>query len=183
MPPAHPVTARPRSLRDPADGQTVTFVETAAESGGRRSLIELDLAPGATDAPHRNDAYEERLEVLDGTLAVVVDGVGRLVGPGETVLFPAGSTHAVRNAAPRPAAVRVELRPGHQGYERSMQVAYGLAGDRRARTLSHAALLAVWEGRSLPGRRRLACAALRIIARRARRRGMDRALAARDCRW
>lgn len=86
MPPAHPVTSPPRSLHDPRTRQTVTFLETAAESGGRRSPFERDLAPGAADAPHRNDAYDERLEMLDGTLVVVVDGVGRLLGAGLRVV-------------------------------------------------------------------------------------------------
>lgn len=132
MPPAHPVTARPRAVHDPARRETVTFLETAAESGGRHTLVELDLAPGAIDPPHRHDGYDERLEVLDGALTVLADGVTRRLGPGETVLIRAGSMHALRTAAGRPAAVRVELRPGHQGYERAKQVAYGLAADRWA---------------------------------------------------
>lgn len=182
MPPAHPVCAPPRSLYDPGLGETVTFVETAADSGGRRSLVELDLAARADDPPHRHDAYEERVEVLHGTITVEVDGVPRVMGPGETVVVPAGSEHRVSNRGAGPAAVRLELRPGHPGFERALQVSYGLAADRRPRTLSHAALLAAWEGRR-PAGRRARTALLGVAARWARRRGLDRELTARYCVW
>ncbi len=182
MPPAHPITAPPRSLYDPDLGGSVTFLETAAESGGSRSLVELDLAPHAEDPAHRHAAYEERLEVLDGTLTVEVDGVVRLMGPGEAVRVPSDSEHRLSNQSGSPVAVRLELRPGHAGYERSLQVAFGLAADHRQRTRSHAALLAAWEGRR-PAGRRVRLALLDVLARWARRRGLDRELTARYCLW
>ncbi|MGZ4278272.1 MAG: cupin domain-containing protein [Solirubrobacteraceae bacterium] len=182
MPPAHPITSPPRRIHDPHLRETVTFVETAAESGGRRSLVELDLAPGARDPLHRHDAYDERFEVLDGALTVEVDGVARLLEAGETLLVAAGSEHRVVNRSGRPVAVRLELCPGHAGYERALQVAFGLAAEGRRRRLSHAAVLAAWEGRRLPGRR-AADAALGVAARWARGRGLGRRLAARYCRW
>jgi hypothetical protein len=66
--------------------------------------------------------------------------------------------------------VRVELRPGHAGFEKSLRVAYGLAADGLVRAngmprnLLHAALLLEWGDGRLPRTYRLLEPVLGLMA-------------------
>ncbi len=47
--------SRPRERRrviNPLQKDSVTVIETSAESGGERTLIEIDVAPGGGIIPH-----------------------------------------------------------------------------------------------------------------------------------
>src|SRR3954447_24822437 len=85
-----------------------TFIETVAESGGARTLIEIELAVGGGNAPHRHRTYAEHFEVLAGELSVHVDGAVHRLGPGETAVAPAGSLHHFTNDTDAPIVFRVE---------------------------------------------------------------------------
>ena len=77
---------------------------------------------------------------------------------------------------------RVELRPGHAGFEKSLRVGYGLAADGLVRAngmprnLLHAALMLKWGDGRLPRAYRLLEPALGLMAVTARRRDIDRKL-------
>jgi hypothetical protein len=78
--------------------------------------------------------------------------------------------------------VRVELRPGHAGFEKSLRVGYGLAAVGRVRAngmprnLLHAALMLKWGDGRLPHAYRLLEPILGLMAVIARRRNVDRML-------
>ena len=80
---------------------------------------------------------------------------------------------------------RVELRPGHRGFERSLQIAYGLAEDGKVRkdgtprNLLHLALLVEESDSRIAGPLRLLQPVFGVLAAVARRRGVDRELARR----
>jgi len=180
--------AAPRTLHNPVQKDTATFLETSDETGGARTLIEVAVATGGGNTPHRHRTYAERFEVLEGSLTVrVEDSVSRL-GPGETAIAPAGSVHRFANETDALVAFRVELRPGHRGFERALQAGYGLAADGLVRKDGvpknpyYTAVLLEWS-ESLPGALRLLEPALRMLARRARSKGIDRFLAERYCAW
>ena len=117
----------PDTIHNPVQKDTVTFLETAAETG--RTLVEVDLAPGGGNKLHRHLTYAERFEVLEGTLTVRIGRQRLRLGPGETATAPARSRHCFSNETGEPARFLVELTPGHAGFERSLRIAYGLASD------------------------------------------------------
>jgi hypothetical protein len=97
-----------------------------------------------------------------------------------------------RSRSPRAAATghatavfRVTLEPGHRGFEQALQVAYGLAEDGLSRPdgtpkdLRAGALVAEWADARVDGAYRLLTPVLGLLARRARRKGLDRELLAR----
>lgn len=43
-----------------------TFLKTSAQTGGKHTLIEIEVAPGGGTIPHYHLAYSERFEVLEG---------------------------------------------------------------------------------------------------------------------
>jgi len=171
-----------RRIVNPVQGDAFTFIETSEESGGKRSLGEIEVAPGGKVTPHFHRSYTERFAVLKGRLNLMIDGEQLTLEPGEEATVPIGALHAWSNAGAEPVVAQVELRPGQPGFETSLRVAYGLAAEGRAlrngmpRNPLHAALLLEWGDGRLPGVYAVLEHGLRLLARLARAIGVDRRL-------
>ena len=96
--------------------------------------------------------------------------------------MPARTPHCFRNDSAAPVLFQVELRPGHEGFEKALQAGYGLAADGRTnrrsvpKNLLEAAVLLEWSDMAMPGLLTVLERPLRLLARIARRRGVDRRL-------
>src|SRR3954447_14416536 len=101
-----------RRFYHPLQRDAATFLETSEESGGTRTLIQVELAPGGGNALHRHMTYAEHFEVLEGRLAIGLDGAEHELKPGDTAVAPAGALHNFRNPTKETTVFRVELRPG-----------------------------------------------------------------------
>lgn len=174
-----------RRIVNPVQNDVVTFLETSAESGGERSLGELEIAPGGKVTPHYHLSYTERFAVLEGRLNLLLGDEQLVLGPGEEVTVPIGTLHAWSNASSERTVAHVELRPGQPGFETSLRVAYGLAGDGKVlknglpRNPLQTALLFEWGDGRLPGAYAILERGFRLLARVARLAGTDRKLLAR----
>src|SRR3954466_15448061 len=98
---------------NPATGERVTFVKTAADTGGE--LLELELVwprKGRRAPAHVHPEMEERYEVLEGAAAF---RIGEHPEPtateGDTVTVPPNTTHEAWNPTDQPVRLRVEFRP------------------------------------------------------------------------
>ena|SRR3712207_6348555 len=177
-----------RRYYHPLQKDYATFLETSGETGGDRTHIEIEVAPGGGNAPHYHKTYAEHFEVLDGCLEVLVGGETRLLGPGEGAVAEKNVLHRFRNPTDAPTRFLVELRPGHAGFEKAIKAGYGLAVDGLTapdgvpKNPYHLAVLLGWSEMRIPGLFTLAEPVLRLLARRARRKGIDRELEARYCR-
>ena len=174
-----------RRIWNPVQQDGATFLETTAESGGVHTLLEIDVAPGGGNEPHRHMTYAEHFEVVSGRLTVQVGDTTLELGPGERATAPIGTRHCFRNTSRETAVFRVTFDPGHRGMEETLQVGYGLAADGHCRADGtprnplYLALLVEWSEIGLCGPHRLAGPVLGLLARVARRRGVDRELIAR----
>jgi quercetin dioxygenase-like cupin family protein len=174
-----------RRIYNPVQDDAVTFLETSEESGGERSLGELEVARGGKVTPHYHLSYTERFAVIEGQLNVQVGDVHRVLGPGEELTVPIGTLHAWSNASAERTIAHIELRPGQPGFETSLRVVYGLAADGKVlknglpRNPMHTALLLEWGETRLPGIYAILEHGLRLLARVARLAGVDRRLVAR----
>ena len=126
---------RPTSIRagetidNPVTGETVTFLKTAAETGGELVEIEVTLQPeGTVAAAHVHPYQSERFEVLEGTMEFRRGRRRVVAGAGEVVEVPAGTAHSFRNAGESVARFRCEVRPAVQ-FERFLETMFGLAAD------------------------------------------------------
>jgi mannose-6-phosphate isomerase-like protein (cupin superfamily) len=129
-PRAPPPTPRdPRRIENRVQGDAVTFLETSEETGGERTLIGLDAAPGGGTTPHYHLTYSEVFRLREGRLTVDIDGSQHELGPGDEALAPAGSLHCWRNLGSERCVAQVELRPGRAGFERALRVGYALANE------------------------------------------------------
>jgi quercetin dioxygenase-like cupin family protein len=87
-------------INNPISGETFTFLQTAADTGGK--LLQIDVrvrVGGAMGSPlaHFHPAQEERFIVKSGCLRATIDGVEGVYGAGETVIVPAGAPHRWSN--------------------------------------------------------------------------------------
>jgi uncharacterized RmlC-like cupin family protein len=94
-------------------GERVTFVRTAADTGGE--LLELELVwprPGRRAGEHVHPEMEERYEVLSGTAAFRIGSAPEFTaGPGDTVIVAPGTPHLAWNPTGAEVRLRVEFRP------------------------------------------------------------------------
>ena len=177
-----------RRYYHPVQKDYTTFLETSEETGGDHTLLEIELAPGGGNTPHYHKTYDEHFEVVEGTLEVLVGKETRVLRPGQKAVAPRNTLHKFRNPGEERARFLVELRPGSAGFEKAIKAGYGLARDGRVRAdgtpknLYHLAVLLEWSEIRLPGVFTIAEPLLRFLAKRARRKGIDRELEARYCR-
>jgi mannose-6-phosphate isomerase-like protein (cupin superfamily) len=178
-----------RRISNPVQQDGAVFVETVAESGGVRTLVEIDVSPGGGNMPHRHLSYAEHFEVLEGTLTVRVGRAERRLGPGEKATAPANTTHCFRNETDTTVRFLVTLDPGHRGMEQALQIGYGLAADGLVhddgtpKDLRVGGLLAELADIRIDGPKRVLNPLVGLLARMARRRGLDRELQARYVRY
>jgi quercetin dioxygenase-like cupin family protein len=170
-----------RRIHNPVHRDAATFLETSEESGGARTLVELEIAPGGRVTPHEH-AYTEYVAVHRGQLTVRVDDAEVHLGPGDEAIVPADAVHSWANESGLRATAVIELRPGQAGFEKALRVAYGLAADGLVdgrgvpRNPLHTALLLDWGADRLAGASALLTRPMWLLARLARARGVEREL-------
>jgi quercetin dioxygenase-like cupin family protein len=117
------------TLVNDVTGETITFVETAAETGGAYTLIEVVVAPGGgVPMAHVHPIQSETFEVLAGRLAMKVGRDKIDAEPGDVLTVAPGQVHRFWNATPYPAAFRCTVAPA-LGFERFIESMFALAAD------------------------------------------------------
>jgi quercetin dioxygenase-like cupin family protein len=119
-------------LVNPASGERITFVHTAAETGGELVAIRLELPPGGRvpGGLHIHPLQEERFEVVEGTMRFRMRRRRIVAGPGEVVVVPPRVAHDFANAGAETAVLRVDIRPALQ-MEQLFETAVALAEEGR----------------------------------------------------
>ena len=126
--------------------------------------------------------------MIEGSPEVLVGGETRILRPGERAVAENNVLHRFRNPTGSPTKFLVELRPGHAGFEKAIKAGYGLAADGLTasngapKNSYHLAVLLGWSEIRMPGLFTLAEPVFRLLARRARSKGIDQELEARYCR-
>jgi mannose-6-phosphate isomerase-like protein (cupin superfamily) len=100
-----------------ARGSVMFFKALAEQDGGDLSIMERTLPPGGRrPPPHRHTNCSEAYFVLDGLVAVTVDGQDLSVGPEGFVLVPRGTAHTFGNAGQSEARLLVIHAPAMDAY-------------------------------------------------------------------
>ena len=173
---------------NPVQKDAATFLKMSAETGGERSLAEVEVAPGGGTRPHYHKTYAERFEVLEGELEVLVGDETRVLRAGDAATVPKNTLHRFRNATHETTRFLCEMRPGQPGFEKTIMVGYGLARDGLTRpdgtpkSMYHMALLLDWSEIRVPGFFTVVEPLMRLLAGRAKRKGIDKELEAKYCR-
>lgn len=176
-----------RTIRNPAIGDSLTFIRTSDETGGELTEAEIELAPGGGNPRHYHGSYSERFEVLDGSLEVEIGDEKRTLSVGEQALVPPRTRHRFSNPTDRPVRFRVDLRPGDTRAEQGFRILYGLAVDGRTneagipKNPSDLAVVSALTDMTAAGPLALMNPLFRFLASRARKSGLERRLIDRYC--
>jgi quercetin dioxygenase-like cupin family protein len=166
------------TITNPVTGERLTFVETSSGTAGARTVGDLEIDRLGGVPGHFHDEHEERIEVLEGEIEVIVAGVKSSLRAGEHIVIPRGVAHAWRNPSrDHKLRFRGTMTPGHPGFETALKVMFGLARDGEVREngvpkrLGDLALIANWNQGMLVGPIALLKPLFRWAAHRAKTRG------------
>jgi quercetin dioxygenase-like cupin family protein len=117
------------TLVNEVTGETITFVETAGDTGGEWTLIEVELAAGGgVPMAHVHPYQSETFEVLSGELSMKC-GRDRIVAQaGDVVNVAAGKVHKFWNETAYPVRFRCTVAPARD-FERFIETMFALAAD------------------------------------------------------
>ena len=173
---------------NPIFKDTVTFVRTAAETNGQVSDLELTLLPGGRNPLHYHKSYSETFTAIDGEVGV---GLGRknrrILEPGNSYTVGHNNLHYFFNPTAKEIKFKTEIKPGHEGFENSLRILYGLAEDGLTnkkgipKSIQYKAIVACMSDMNLPGFFTLIFPILKRIARKAKASGAEQRLIDRYC--
>jgi quercetin dioxygenase-like cupin family protein len=172
-----------RIIVNPIFKDTVTFIKTAAESNGQVSEMELTLMPGGNNPLHYHMSYSETFTAIDGEVGV---GLGKMkkkiLKPGNSYIVEPYTHHYFFNPTDREIKFKTEIKPGHEGFENSLRILYGLAEDGLTnkkgipKSIQHKAIVACMSDMNLPGFFTLIFPVLKCIAKKAKVSGAEQRL-------
>jgi len=103
-------------LDNPISGERMTFLKTAADTGGELLAIDFELLPnGHVPGAHVHPIQEERFEIVKGTMKFLRGLKTITARAGDTVVAPPKMVHRFENADQSAAHVHVEVRPAEDG--------------------------------------------------------------------
>jgi quercetin dioxygenase-like cupin family protein len=174
-----------REIYNPVQRDRVVFVKTSSETGGEVTLADMEVAPGGGNPLHFHTSFSERFLVEEGEFGAQIARRRLVLHAGESETVRPRVAHRWFNASDRPVRVRLELRPGNEGFERALRIIYGLATDGLTnssgipKNLLHLAVLAEMGDTRLAGLTRPLNLLFGLLARVAHRRGVDAELSRR----
>jgi uncharacterized protein YndB with AHSA1/START domain/mannose-6-phosphate isomerase-like protein (cupin superfamily) len=116
-------------LENPATGDRLVFLKTAADTGGEALEYEIDFVPrGFAVRDHLHPRQEERHEVLEGTLGIVTGGRERRLGAGDVEVVPPRTQHRLFAVDGGRVRARFTSRPALES-EVLLETLFGLARD------------------------------------------------------
>lgn len=73
---------------NPHYGDKAVFLQTAAETNGARTVIEMEVVPGGGNEPHLHDDYSEIFTVVNGDLTLLAGKEYKTLHAGESFTVP-----------------------------------------------------------------------------------------------
>lgn len=108
------------SKAEELDWGSLRWICGPALTGARDVVVcEVLIQPGKGHNFHRHPRQEEVIYVVDGQMEQWLDGMKKILGPGDSVFIPRGTVHASFTVGSRPLRAMAILGPcvGEGGYE------------------------------------------------------------------
>ena len=96
----------------PYDAGTLRVLVPSSATGGRFSVVELTEHPPYRTPAHVHPEMDESFYVLEGTLALELDGRSHRLPAGSFVHIPRGTVHAQGSADEKPVKLLATFSPG-----------------------------------------------------------------------
>jgi quercetin dioxygenase-like cupin family protein len=131
-----------RKITHPVFRDVAFFVRTASETNHAFAEIEITLMPGGGNPLHRHLSFTETFKAVEGNLAIKGGFFKkRVLKPGEAYTVKMGEAHSFYNATNKEIRFIITIEPGHEGFENSLRIIYGLADDGKTKIKSWRDLL------------------------------------------
>lgn len=177
-----------RTIVNPIFKDTVTFLQTAEESNGKITELEITLMPEGGNPLHYHKTYAETFTAIQGDLGLKFGKKNtKILKPGESYTVKPMSLHSFFNPVEKEIKFNVKIIPGHTGFENSLRIIYGLseagAGEKKSvfKKLKHAAILLCMSDMNVPGLLTFIFPLLKRIAANAKRNGEEKKLLDQYC--
>lgn len=178
-----------RTIINPIFKDTVTFLQTSKESGGKITDLELTLMSGGENPLHYHN-YDEKFTAIDGDLGLVYGKKKEkmILKPGQSFTVRAMELHNFFNPTSGKIRFRTQVEPGSENFENFLRITYGLAADgltdkkSRPKSLTHTAIIICMAGVNAPGLLTIMMPIFKMIAKRAKINGEEQKLIERYCR-
>ena len=177
-----------RIIVNPIIKDTVIFLQTAEESGGKISDIEITLMPEGGNLLHYHKTYSETFTAIDGELGLKLGEKDiKILKPGESYTVEPMSLHSFFNPTNTGIKFNVKIKPGHTGFENSLRIIYGLAEDGLTnkksipKSLKHTAIIVCMSDMNVPGLLTLLYPILKLVANKAKANGEEKKLTDKYC--
>ncbi len=171
-----------RTIVNPVFKDTVTFLQTSAETNGRITDLEVTLMPKGRNVLHCH-AYPEKFTAIDGELGLENEKKDqKILKPGESYTVESMAWHCFFNPTDRGIRFGVQLEPAHERMEYFLRILYGLAADgltdkqSRPKSIKHAAILLGMADAKMSGFLSLMSPILKRVAKKARANGEEQNL-------
>lgn len=147
-----------RTIVNPVIKDIATFVVTAKESDAKVSELEIALMPGGGNILHYHKTYSETFIAVNGELGLrLARNEVKILKPGERYTVKPMQLHCFFNPGGNEIKFRIRIEPGHEGFENSLRILYGLAADGLTdkksipKKLTHTALILNMSDMNGPG--------------------------------
>jgi mannose-6-phosphate isomerase-like protein (cupin superfamily) len=117
------------TLENPGTGERLVFRKTAADTNGEALEYEIVFTPRGFGAQeHLHPRQQERHEVLEGELGIVVAGRELRLGPGDVEVVPPNTPHRLFAVGDKPVRAVFESRPALRS-EQLAETLFGLGRE------------------------------------------------------
>ena len=170
-----------RVFINPIYRDKATILKSSSDTGGLYSLGELEVSPGGGNTFHVHSEFEETFTAVKGVLGVALKDKMIFLKPGESFTVPKHTPHHFFNDTNEVIVCQVKFSPGHDGFEKGLAIAYGLASDGKTnkkgipKSLNHLALLVNLTDTN-PAGLGILTPIFNWLAKRARKNGTEQAL-------
>jgi quercetin dioxygenase-like cupin family protein len=177
-----------RTIVNPVIKDSVTFMQTARESARKLTEIEIRLLPGGGNTLHYHKTYSETFTAVDGDLGVRIGkNERRILKPGQSHTVKPMQVHSFYNPGSSAIKFNVKIEPGHEGFENTLRILYGLAADGLTneksipKSLTHTAVVITMSDMNVPGLLTFMSPVLKWLAGRAAANGTEQQLISKYC--
>ena len=176
-----------RTIVNPVIKDTATFLRTAREPG-KLTEIEITLLPGGGNTLHYHKTYSETFTAVDGALGIKLGKKQTLIlQPGESYTVQPMQLHGFFNPGNNEIRFNIKIQPGHEGFENTLRIIYGLASDGLTdeksipKSLMHTAVVVTMSDMNAPGLLTWMSPLLKWLANKAKSNGLQQQLIAKYC--
>ncbi|MBA4850373.1 cupin domain-containing protein [Emticicia sp. BO119] len=144
-----------RKFINPEIQDEATFTKFAFETGGELTEIDIILQVGGGNDLHYHKTYSETFTAIEGELGVKIGKKKEILilEPGQSFTVPANMLHCFFNPGQKQIRFKVEIAPGHEGFEKAIMIGYSLIenGLLKKNFLRNMAVLLCISDMNIPG--------------------------------